>query len=71
MILSEDEDRITIMLPDADRPVAIPKERIRDRRLSSVSGMPDGLLDTYDLGKIADLLAFLQQGPGTETTSRP
>ena len=70
LILSEDPDRITIMLPDADRPVAIPKERIRDRRLSSVSGMPDGLLDTYNLGDIADLLAFLQQSPGAET-ARP
>ena len=71
LILSEDPDQITIMLPDADRPVAIPKERIRDRRLSSVSAMPDGLLDTYALGKIADLLAFLQQSPGTETEPRP
>ena len=71
LILSEDEHRITMMLPDADRPVAILKERIRDRRMSSVSAMPDGLLDVYDLGKIADLLAFLQQGPSAETEPRP
>ena len=67
LILSEDESRITMMLPDADRPVAIPKERIRDRRLSRVSAMPDGLLDNYDLTRIADLLAFLQERPEVET----
>jgi putative heme-binding domain-containing protein len=61
LILSEDDERITMMLPEQERPVAIPKAQIRERRISSVSAMPEGLLDPYDLNRIADLLAFLQQ----------
>ena len=63
LILSEDEDKITMMLPEGERPVAIPKGQIRDRRVSRVSAMPEGLLDPYDLNQIADLLAYMQQTP--------
>ena len=63
LILSEDEDKITMMLPEEERPVAIPKGQIRDRRVSRVSAMPEGLLDPYDLNQIADLLAYMQQSP--------
>ena len=63
LILSEDDERITMMLPEQERPVAIPKAQIRERRISSVSAMPEGLLDQYDLNRIADLLAFLEQVP--------
>ncbi|HUG80095.1 MAG TPA: hypothetical protein VML01_00415, partial [Bryobacterales bacterium] len=61
LILSEDGERVTMMLPDQERPVAISKDQIRARRVSSVSAMPEGLLDPYDLNQIADLLAFLRQ----------
>ncbi|MDA1314904.1 MAG: HEAT repeat domain-containing protein [Acidobacteria bacterium] len=61
LILSEDNERVTMMIPDQERPVAISKDQIRGRRVSSVSAMPEGLLDPYDLNRIADLLAFLQQ----------
>jgi putative heme-binding domain-containing protein len=61
LILSEDAERVTMMIPDQERPVAISKDQIRGRRVSSVSAMPEGLLDPYDLNQIADLLAFLRQ----------
>jgi len=52
-----------MMLPEQERPVAIPKAQIRERRISSVSAMPDGLLNPYDLNEIANLLAYLQSVP--------
>jgi len=63
LILSEDEERITMMLPEQERPVAIPKGQIRERRISNVSAMPEDLLNPYDLNDIANLLAYMQSVP--------
>ena len=59
--MSTSAQSVRMMIPDQERPVAIPKDQIGGRRISSVSAMPEGLLDPYDLNQIADLLAFLQQ----------
>ncbi len=46
-----------------EKPVSIPKGQIADRAVSSVSLMPEGLLDGMSHTEIADLLAFLQSPP--------
>jgi hypothetical protein len=40
----------------------IPKSRIEEHRKSSVSIMPEGLLDTFTREEILDLVAFVQSG---------
>ena len=52
-----------MMLPEQERPVAIPKGQIRERRISNVSAMPEDLLNPYDLNDIANLLAYMQSVP--------
>jgi putative heme-binding domain-containing protein len=42
-----------------ERPVQVPKNRIATRAVSTVSLMPEGLLDGYTQTDIANLLAFL------------
>ncbi len=69
LILSEDDDKLVIMLPEEDRPLSIAKSQITQRRISSVSGMPDRLLDEYGLDQIADLLAYLQSRPQEEAAN--
>jgi putative heme-binding domain-containing protein len=46
-----------------DKPVTLPKSKIKDRRKSTVSFMPGGLLDPYTDADVANLLAFLQAAP--------
>jgi putative heme-binding domain-containing protein len=46
-----------------DKPVVLPKGKIKERRKSTVSFMPEGLLDPYTDADVANLLAFLQAPP--------
>ena len=64
MILEEDEESITVLIPDLDRPVSIARENIVDMRESEVSIMPEGLLDTFDMRATAGLFRLLQEGAG-------
>jgi putative heme-binding domain-containing protein len=43
--------------------VEIPKSEIESQKLSSVSWMPDGLLDTLTRDEILDLIAYLESAP--------
>ncbi len=61
MILEEDDEKITVLIPDLDRPVSIAKESIVDMRESQVSIMPDGLLDEYPLRATAGLFRWLEE----------
>lgn len=61
MILEEDEEKITVLIPDLDRPVSIAKESIVDIRESEISIMPDGLLDEYPLRATAGLFRWLEE----------
>ena len=46
-----------------EKPVAIPKAKIANRAASTVSLMPEGLLDGYTQEDIANLLAFVLAPP--------
>lgn len=46
-----------------DKPVAVPKGQIANRAPSTVSLMPEGLLDGMSPDEIANLLAFMQAPP--------
>ncbi len=46
-----------------ERPVAVPKAQIANRAASSVSLMPEGLLDGYTQDDITNLLAFVMSPP--------
>lgn len=56
------ENAIAVFVRTADspeRPVQVPKNRIATRAASTVSLMPEGLLEGYTQADIANLLAFL------------
>jgi putative heme-binding domain-containing protein len=64
--LVEREDSETLVVRTAGevkRPIEIPKVRVKERRLSTISLMPEGLLDNFTQREIADLIAFLQSAP--------
>ena len=46
-----------------ERPVAVPKAQIAVRAASTVSLMPEGLIDGLSHQQVADLLAFMQAPP--------
>ena len=46
-----------------DKPLSLAKGKIKERRKSTVSFMPEGLLDAHTDAEIANLLAFLQAPP--------
>ena len=64
MILEEDEESITVLIPDLDRPVSIARENIVDMRESEVSIMPEGLLDTFDMRATAGTVPTSPGGGG-------
>lgn len=63
MILEEDADSVTLLIPDLDRPVSIARDDIVDMRESDVSIMPEGLLDEFPLRDTAGLFRLLGEAP--------
>ncbi len=64
-LVVKDELKSIHVLPNPLRPEnieVVEKADIAERRMSDVSTMPEGLLDTFKRREILDLLAFLQQG---------
>lgn len=69
MILEEDEETLTVLIPDLERPVSIARADIVDMRESEISIMPEGLLDAFGLRQTAGLFRMLQETraePGTD-----
>ncbi len=62
LLIREDDKRLLLKTAEEGNPISILKTRIASQRISEKSIMPEGLLDAYDGGAIAGLLAFLQQG---------
>ena len=63
-LVIEETDEIVRVLPNLlkpDKVETIKKSSIEERKTVNVSSMPAGLLDTYSVEEIFDLLAFLQQ----------
>ena len=49
-----------------DKVDRVAKDSIEDRKVSELSTMPVGLLDTFTLDEILDLAAYLQSGGASE-----
>ena len=67
MILEEDSNSITVLIPDLDRPVEIARESIVDMRESEISIMPEGLLDEYEMRETAGLFRMLGDAPSASS----
>jgi putative heme-binding domain-containing protein len=64
LIVRESAAAILVRTADApEKPVAVPKAQIASRAPSTVSLMPEGLVDTLTPKQIADLLAFTMAPP--------
>ncbi len=61
MILEEDDEAVTVLLPDLERPIKIGRANIVDMRESDVSIMPEGLLDEYEIRDSAGLFRLLTE----------
>ncbi len=65
LVIKENARAVTIVTSDhPEKPVEVLKSQIQARKKSSVSAMPEGLLDTYTNEQVAGLIAFLLAGPG-------
>ena len=60
MIRAETSDAITLQ-PATGEPIVIPKDRVRNRRQTSQSLMPEGLEAAMTPQALADLIAYLKQ----------
>lgn len=70
MPLFEDEESITLLLGD-QREVQVALDQIKERQISRVSLMPEGLLDDSTKEEIADLFAYLLAQPESRPISHP
>ena len=61
MILEQNDEAVTVLLPDLERPVKILKSNIVDMRESDVSIMPEGLFDEYEIRDTAGLFRLLTE----------
>jgi putative heme-binding domain-containing protein len=69
LIIEETDDQIRLLpnLLKPDKIDVIEKSSIEQRKTADVSTMPAGLLDTYSIDEIFDLLAFIQSHPDTNS----
>ena len=64
VVVREDALRVHLRTAESpERPVPVPKAQIAERAESTVSLMPEGLLDGYTQPDISNLLAFLLTTP--------
>ena len=64
LIVRETAAALLVRTADApEKPVAVPKATIANRAPSTVSLMPEGLIDTLSAKQIADLMAFTMAPP--------
>jgi putative heme-binding domain-containing protein len=64
LIVRETAAAILVRTADTpDKPVAVPKAQVSSRAPSTVSMMPEGLVDTLTPKQTADLLAFSMAPP--------
>lgn len=61
MLAGENDDTLTLIDATGQR-IEIKKSDIKERRPSTVSIMPEGLLDTMNLQDLVDLILFLEKG---------
>jgi putative heme-binding domain-containing protein len=64
VLVRESAAALLVRTADApDKPIAVPKGQIATRAPSTVSLMPEGLLDGYSPAEVANLLAFVLAPP--------
>jgi len=73
LVIKETDDEVHLLpnLLKPDKVEMIKKASIEERRVAEVSTMPTGLLDTYSVEEIYDLLAFIQSRSFTEKAAPP
>lgn len=73
LVIKETDDEVHLLpnLLKPDKVETIKKASIEERRVAEVSTMPTGLLDTYSVEEIYDLLAFIQSRSSTEKAAPP
>jgi putative heme-binding domain-containing protein len=65
LVIKENARAVTLVTSDhPEKPIEVLKSQIQARKKSSVSAMPEGLLDTYSNEQVLGLVAFLLAGPG-------
>ena len=72
LVVEETDDQLRLLpnLLKPDKINTIDKLSIEERRIADISTMPTGLLDTYTVEEVFDLLAFIQSaGPAKGSTA--
>lgn len=65
LVIKENVRAVTLVTSDhPEKPIEVLKSQIQARKKSTVSAMPEGLLDAYTNDQILGLVAFLLAGPG-------
>ena len=65
-----DEKNLVLLASDGTK-VTIPKADVEEQKASTLSVMPEGLLDPLTLQEIADLLALFESAPKVEIPAAP
>ncbi|MEC8304981.1 MAG: c-type cytochrome, partial [Planctomycetota bacterium] len=64
VIIEETEEQLRLLTnmlkPDNVETIAV--DSIEDRKIADISTMPEGLLDTFTMDEVLDLLAYVQSG---------
>ena len=62
-VVEENDERVEVLTnPLADTRVTVLKSEIKEKRVSTLSPMPEGLLNPLSREEILDLLAYLESG---------
>jgi len=59
---SETDSLLVLRPTGAEQTVGLSKADVRSRRLSPVSNMPEGMLNTLEKSQVLDLIAYLLAG---------
>ncbi len=73
LVIKETDDEV-LLLPNLLKPdkiETIKKAAIEERKIAEISTMPTGLLDTYTVEEILDLLAFMQSAGPAKASTEP
>ena len=60
LVISEDDNQVTLRVTGEEQDVVIAKAQIESRRTDDLSIMPAGLLDTLADQEVAELIAYLR-----------
>jgi putative heme-binding domain-containing protein len=65
LVVKENARAVTLVTSDhPEKPIEVLKSQIQARKKSTVSAMPEGVVDTYTDAQVRGLVAYLMAGPG-------